>query len=699
MQLILEYPLWFILFCVLAGLLGSFLLYWKNRHFVEEQGWNKYLQWGMAFFRFLSITLLSFLLLSPFIKSKFVDTIDPIVVFVHDNTESMLLGFNDIDSTKYLSETNAALAEIGGQYDIEYFTFDSELHSGDTLNFSGKISNLSNVLDELQGLYFNRNVGAVILATDGIYNEGINPYYTDFDFPIYSIAMGDTTVQKDLKISNIRSNKIAYLDDKVSVGIDVESYSCSGENYKVTVYRVNGGKLSKVTENSARITKNYTEQESTITINASSVGMQRYRAVVTSLDGEITYENNSRDFYIDVIDSRQKILLVANAPHPDIAALKQSIETNKNYDFTIQYADQFNAKLEQYNLIILHQLPSNKFRAANIIEAAKKAKLPIWFITGAASRLDMLSSDQNLLQVSQSGNTTNDASAFSNISFNIFGMQESTLQKIKRFPPLLVPFGNYENGASAKVLLYQRIGAVETDFPILSFNENFGVKNAIFVGDGLWRWRMYDYLDNGNHEAFDEIIQKTINYLAVKADKRKFRVNTSNNAYYEGEMITIEAELYNESYELVNGPEATLLVTDDEGKEFPFNFSANNQSYVVKTNSLPVANYSYKGAVTYNGKKYTAAGAFSVQELQLEALQTKANHNLLQQLSDKTNGAFFYPDEWTELQNTLLSNSDMKPTLYETSKTRSIINLYGIFFLLMGLLAVEWFLRKYLGGY
>ena len=87
----------------------------------------------------------------------------------------------------------------------------------------------------------------------------------------------------------------------------------------------------------------------------------RPELVYTNLENEVSFENNRADFYIDIIDSRQKILILANAPHPDIAVLKQSISLNKNFDLKIEYANQRVSNLNDYNLVILHQLPSSKF--------------------------------------------------------------------------------------------------------------------------------------------------------------------------------------------------------------------------------------------------------------------------------------------------------------------------------------------------
>ncbi len=699
MQFIFQYPVWFVAFCLVLGAIYSLVLYFKTKHFSDETKGFHWIKKLMAILRFLNISLLSFLLLSPLIKTRFIDKIQPTIIIAHDNSSSVKLSFKNVDSTKYIADLKQLHQDFSKKYALDYYSFSNELNKIDTLNFAGKKTNISKILSQLNGNYYNRNVGALILATDGIYNEGQNPVYTDFNFPIYAIALGDTSQQKDLKISNVRANKIAYLNDKVKVNIDISSYHLKGKNFKVSVYKKYKGKSTLVQTRNLKNTKDYTEQSTSIIINANLIGIQRYTVVVSNIKDEITYENNSYDFYIDVIDSRQKILILANAPHPDIAVLKQTIALNKNLDLKIQFIKDFSENLADYNLIILHQLPSSKQNASNIFATIKKEKIPFWIFSGSQTDYRVFNEIQSIVNINPSADNMNEVIPFYNENFNIFTLNESTLVRLKRFPPVTVPFGSYKLSANTKNLFFQKIGAVDTDYPILSFSDNFGVKSAVFIGDDLWRWKMHDFLDNKNHDAFNEIFSKTINFLALKSDKRKFRVATPKNLFYEGEPVIIEAELYNESYELINSPEVSLNVKNEKGDIFPLVFNRTSNAYSIESKALPIGNYTYKATTSYAGKNYNADGAFSIKPLQIEALQTKANHKMLYKLVNKTGGKVFYPNEIDKLKDFILQKKDIKPTLYESFKTRSIINLKWIFFLILALLSLEWFARKFYGGY
>jgi len=100
-----------------------------------------------------------------------------------------------------------------------------------------------------------------------------------------------------------------------------------------------------------------------------------------------------------------------------------------------------------------------------------------------------------------------------------------------------------------------------------------------------------------------------------------------------------------------------------------------------------------------SGKELTYNGQFSVQPIQLESYATTANHGMLRMLSEKHGGAIVYPDQLAGIANLISAKETVKPTIYQTSKTRSVINLKWIFFVLLFLLTIEWFLRRYFGSY
>ncbi|MEZ4930297.1 MAG: hypothetical protein R2777_09880 [Chitinophagales bacterium] len=123
----------------------------------------------------------------------------------------------------------------------------------------------------------------------------------------------------------VRNNKLAYLDDKLEIEIGLQANHLANKNYAVSISKIGKNSAQKLDNKTLQIKNDFDEQETSFIINASSVGIHKYRVSLQEFENEITTKNNYYDFYIEVIDNRQKILfLVANAPHPDIAAIKIS---------------------------------------------------------------------------------------------------------------------------------------------------------------------------------------------------------------------------------------------------------------------------------------------------------------------------------------------------------------------------------------
>ncbi|MBK7227267.1 MAG: hypothetical protein IPH96_18345 [Saprospiraceae bacterium] len=60
---------------------------------------------------------------------------------------------------------------------------------------------------------------------------------------------------------------------------------------------------------------------------------------------------------------------------------------------------------------------------------------------------------------------------------------------------------------------------------------------------------MADFINSNSFLNFNELVSKTLLYVASKDDKRKFRVSQSKKLYEESEPILFTGELYNDSYE------------------------------------------------------------------------------------------------------------------------------------------------------
>jgi len=302
------------------------------------------------------------------------------------------------------------------------------------------------------------------------------------------------------------------------------------------------------------------------------------------------------------------------------------------------------------------------------------------------------------LMIPQTSASFNEVSGILNPEFSLFSVGPEIEHMISGFPPLHVPFGQYKPGTASQVLMYQKIGNVATKIPLILFNQGVDRKTATIAGEGIWRWRMANYVKAGNQQAFDELFSKIIQYMAVKEDKSQFRVMLKNS-FSENEAVEIDAELYNDSYQLVNDPEVNIVITDANKKSFPYAFTRTSNAYYLNAGTLPPGEYSYKATTSFGGKAFQKTGMFSVMALNVETMNTVANHSLLNNMASRHKGKMVYPNQLDQLEELLTARDDLKTIVYSQQRYTDLVSFLPVLLLLLTLLSAEWFIRKRNGSY
>jgi hypothetical protein len=296
------------------------------------------------------------------------------------------------------------------------------------------------------------------------------------------------------------------------------------------------------------------------------------------------------------------------------------------------------------------------------------------------------------------GNQTNDAFPSFNSAFTNFTFSDEGRNQLFYFPPLHVPFAAYTLAESAETFLFQRILNVTTDMPLMIASQNLNNRSVVLLGEGIWRWRLNEFLQKQNHETVDELINKTIQYLSASVDKRLFRVN-SKAIFDETEPIEMDAELYNEAFEPVTSVEVTIEIKNEAGIVYPFTFSPVGTIYKLRAGLLPVGDYTYVAQTQLGTQTHRVEGRFSVRAMNVEQLNLRADHQLLNLISVQTDAEMVYPNQLEELKNLLISREDAKPVSYVERGFYELINLKWILIFIILILSVEYFLRRFFGSY
>ena len=688
-----EYPIWFLLLCMAGGVLYSSILYLRNKKYNYHPG----LKWGLAILRFTSVSIIAFLLLSPLFRSTRYETEKPVIVFAQDNSSSVSLSPSAENFSKtYLSSVNTLKKQLSEKYTIDTYTFGENVNQNDSVTFEESVTNFDPLFETINVNYANRNVGAVIIASDGLYNQGVNPVYGDLNtsFNVYTLGLGDPSPRKELRVVKVIANDIAFIGNEFPVEVIMNASMAKGERTVMKVFR----KDEKILTREIRIDRDSFSKRISFYLEAEKKGLQQYRIELESLEEEKNIVNNTRNFYVDVLDDKSSVLILAHSPHPDVFATKSALERSKRNEVDVFRRETFNGNISEYDLVIFHQIPASDKKPASILAKVFDQNIPSLFVVGQQTSINSFNAINTGLQITNTDGSINEALPDLNTEFKLFNTNIRLKNLLTEAPPLNVPFGDYESSPAMSPYLFQKLDDLSTSMPLVTFSSQQEHKTGVIAGTGIWKWRIKDYLMHENHETFNNFINAVSRYLILDRDRDLFRIDYENR-YAEHEEVILAAELYNSSYELVNESEVNLTLRSPADETFEYVFDRTSDKYRLNLGTNEPGTYRFTATTKHGGETYSKEGRFEVTPVNLEARNIQANHELLKQLADKYGGVFMRYDQTGMMVDSLLNKEEIKPVRYSRMDYRPLIDIEWILAFIILLLSAEWFLRKFYGGY
>ena len=114
---------------------------------------------------------------------------------------------------------------------------------------------------------------------------------------------------------------------------------------------------------------------------------------------------------------------------------------------------------------------------------------------------------------------------------------------------------------------------------------------------------------------------------------------------------------------------------------------------------LPVGTYTWTAKTQLGNKSFEKSGTFSVQEIFVETANLVANHDLLKSIAQTSGGKCFGRNELEKIVKEIKANDNIKPVASYQKKYSMLLNSPWYFAAIILLLGIEWFLRKWHGGY
>ena len=668
-----------ILLLILSVLIAAGLAYYQYLYKVKNKS---NLNFFLALLRFLALFSILLLLINPTITTSTLEIQKTPLVVVMDNSSSIpFLKSNKIAKEVY--QKLVSNSELQEKYEIQSYQFDTEFQSSKSFNFKGLQTNIDVVAQSLKSTFKNK-IFPTVLLTDGNQTTG-NDYEYSFDAvnKVYPIILGDTTQVFDLKINQINSNQYAFHKNKFPVEAFIEYSGKEPINAKFTI---TVGK-STLAQQTISLSPNKKAVVVQLVLPANKIGLQVYKAQITTSKEEKNKFNNSINFAVDVIDQKTSIAIISSLNHPDIGALKRAIEYNVQRKVTILKPNTI-SELKNFNVVVFYQ-PNSTFKMA--FDASKSLGLNAFIITGSATDFSFLNQQQTNLQFKM-GNQTEDYFAGFNSQFNLFALDNIGFET---FPPLQNSFGTITSKGNVSVLLSSKIKSIDIQSPLLAFAENQGKRTAYLLGENSWKWRAQSFIEHQSFEKYDAFIDKIIQFLASTAIKKSLVVE-HQPIYNSGDIIEISAQYFNKNYEFDENARLNIAVVNTQTKVVTnYDLVKRSNSFKVNLDGLPAGKYNF--IVTELNSKEKYSNQFEILEFNIEKQFVNPNFRKLQQLATQTKGKVFLPNQSTDLIQLLLKNEDYKAIQKNVITQNPLIDWTWLLVIIAFLLSTEWLVRKYNG--
>lgn len=667
--------IWFFIAFVLSGSLGYYQYYYRVKKLTK-------VSFLLVIIRSLVFFLLMLVLLNPSItKESIINQKAKLSVLV-DNSSSITF-FKKDSLVHAILQNFKTHKKLNKRFDINYYSFGNLFQQSDSFSFDENQTDISMPLERISKIQKNAS-NAIVLLSDGNQTIGNDYQYTSIKDPIFPVVIGDTTKFQDVKIAQINVNRYSFINNQFPVE-SILQYEGT-QTIKLRYSLENNGKIifseriNFSEKNNSHILKTF--------IKASKEGTNFFTSKIEYLENEKNVVNNSKNFSVEVIDKQSEILIVSSFYHPDLGALKKAIESDKQRKVTIRIVDNKNIQLNNYQLVVLYQ-PNNKFNI--IIDQLNSNKSSFMLITG--SKTDWLFLNNKSLGINKKN--INQLENYSARFYNGFLNFSQKNIGFENFPPLIDYYGETTVSIPHQTLLYQSINGFSSQNPLLATANHNNQKKVFLFGEGIWKWRSSSFLKNDSFQYFDEFIGNLVQYASNKKIRNRLDLDITS-FYNANSSIQIGAFYVDENYQFDD--RATILFTiknKNSKKKQTFPFSLSGSSYQLELTSLEAGEYEY--TIEVDGQNISKKGTFKVNEFLVEEQFTNANSYKLELLAQKTAGKLYFEDKYRLVIDDL-TNDTRFSTIQKSKKTiDKLVNWQWLMLLIIGLLSLEWFIRKYIG--
>lgn len=656
-----------------------------------------------------------------------------VVAILADDSTSMAMnddGTRRIDEVrKVLDDKGPLLTELRKKFQLRIYRFSkdaSKIETSRELNASGRSSHLQESIASVYEDLRHLPLAGIVAVGDGAENgsagsQTLTQEMKARKIPVFTMGVGQEQFDRDVQIEDVTMPRAALPGSVIPATVTIRQRGYIGEKVRLEVR--DGNDLLKSRE--IQFTSSPLE---TVPLNfvPRQKGLREYSVKVSTLPGEMVRENNSQSRLVEVQDRHAKILYIEGEPRWEYKFLRRSLDEDQSlrvvsllksseskfYRQGIESPQELGETLPErkelfrYDGMVIGSINSAFFSAKqqeDIYEFVSKRGGGLLFLGGRFALADGGYQSSNLselmpVKLIKPGGEPSFRRVQAKFEPTARGFEELQLaedESLNKASWAKIPMlGNYQVTGEAKpgaVVLADAVGPDQKRYPVLS-SQRFGRGRAlVFATDGSWRWRMQ--LESSNHSP--ETFWRQMLHSVANDSPQQVSVSSDKPLYMDDQHVKLQAQVYDEAFEPVNGASVTATVSAPDGSahSVPLDLAVDEDGIFRGEWEAAAPGVYRVEVVAHNADKEIGRGVsyFQRADGELESFSSEQNRSLLERISDQTGGKYLPISQASKLPEQLT----FSPAGITAPEVLDLWDMPFWFLLLFLLKGAEWALRKH----
>ncbi len=430
--------------------------------------------------------------------------------------------------------------------------------------------------------------------------------------PIDALGVGPLRRGKGLSFGELKTPDFSFIHSRFQIEATVEATGLAGQQASLRLLKENrAGGCSKelscgwepVDERSARLASDEDALVSTFTAQATSLGAERYR-----LEAQAGGLSRTRDFRVEVIRQKYRIMYLSGRPSAEYAYLREFLRSDPNHELVsfviLRNPDNpayvpdnelslipfpaeeiFVQNLQQFDLFILENFSYARFRLPVSYLASLKS-----FVAGGGALLVVGGENafglggyrgtplEEMLPVTLSdvspdfvpGLFKAKPAAPSHPLVRLYPTDDESRQAWDALPPMdgFARFGSVRPGATVLAVHPTEKTASGQPLPVLALRELGRGKVMLVSSDSTWRWKLGAAQDWKAGQFYARFWTRAVQYLTGSLDLSKVKFAPLPDHLPNREPAQFSLRVFDESFKPAEKAGVSLSVawTGPDGK-------------------------------------------------------------------------------------------------------------------------------------